>query len=197
MDALSCVILPGFCNFCGTPLPQLSSAPICDVCWTEIHAQSGPVCARCGDSLGDQQAGHARQTHSPKRANLLLRFAELPACASAVRACRCFWSLSAPHETSHSRSQIRPASPSGARAGANAGRRDCSIGARSSRRMLVVPVPLHRTKYSERGFNQARSLAVQALASLRKSHPAVAPHAGVRSLDASARNRQSGRLDSA
>ncbi len=37
--------------------------------------------------------------------------------------------------------------------------------------MLVVPVPLHRTKHSERGFNQARSLAVCALATLRKSHP--------------------------
>jgi ComF family protein len=37
--------------------------------------------------------------------------------------------------------------------------------------MLVIPVPLHRTKYSERGFNQARSLAVNALASLAKSHP--------------------------
>jgi ComF family protein len=37
--------------------------------------------------------------------------------------------------------------------------------------MLVVPVPLHRSKYAERGFNQARSLAVHALATLRKSHP--------------------------
>jgi ComF family protein len=37
--------------------------------------------------------------------------------------------------------------------------------------MLVVPVPLHRSKYAERGFNQARSLAVHALGELRKSHP--------------------------
>jgi len=38
--------------------------------------------------------------------------------------------------------------------------------------MLVVPVPLHRSKYAERGFNQARSLAVHALDALGKSHPA-------------------------
>ena len=38
--------------------------------------------------------------------------------------------------------------------------------------MLVVPVPLHRTKYAERGFNQARSLAFHALGVLRKTHPA-------------------------
>jgi ComF family protein len=37
--------------------------------------------------------------------------------------------------------------------------------------MLVVPVPLHRSKYAERGFNQARLLAVHALKALGKSHP--------------------------
>jgi ComF family protein len=37
--------------------------------------------------------------------------------------------------------------------------------------MLVVPVPLHRSKQAQRGFNQARSLAAYALATLRKSHP--------------------------
>ena len=37
--------------------------------------------------------------------------------------------------------------------------------------MLVVPVPLHRSKYAQRGFNQSRSLAVEALKFLRASHP--------------------------
>jgi ComF family protein len=37
--------------------------------------------------------------------------------------------------------------------------------------MLVVPVPLHRSKYAERGFNQARVLAAEALSVLRKTHP--------------------------
>jgi ComF family protein len=37
--------------------------------------------------------------------------------------------------------------------------------------MLVVPVPLHRSKYARRGFNQSRSLATEALQFLRKSHP--------------------------
>jgi ComF family protein len=37
--------------------------------------------------------------------------------------------------------------------------------------MLVVPVPLHRSKYAQRGFNQARSLATHALIFLGKSHP--------------------------
>jgi len=37
--------------------------------------------------------------------------------------------------------------------------------------MLVVPMPLHRSKYAERGFNQARSLAFHAIGALGKSHP--------------------------
>jgi predicted amidophosphoribosyltransferase len=37
--------------------------------------------------------------------------------------------------------------------------------------MLVVPVPLHRSKFAQRGFNQSRSLAAEALGFLRKSHP--------------------------
>lgn len=37
--------------------------------------------------------------------------------------------------------------------------------------MLVVPVPLHRGRYAERGFNQARLLAAYALRNLRKSDP--------------------------
>ena len=38
--------------------------------------------------------------------------------------------------------------------------------------MLVVPVPLHRSRRTQRGFNQARLLAAEALAVLRRSHPA-------------------------
>ena len=37
--------------------------------------------------------------------------------------------------------------------------------------MLVIPVPLHRSKFAQRGFNQSRSLAVQALQFLRRTHP--------------------------
>ncbi len=37
--------------------------------------------------------------------------------------------------------------------------------------LLVVPVPLHRSKLQSRGFNQARLLSLHALNFLRKSHP--------------------------
>jgi ComF family protein len=37
--------------------------------------------------------------------------------------------------------------------------------------MLVVPVPLHKMKHRQRGFNQARALAQGAMVALRHSHP--------------------------
>ncbi len=37
--------------------------------------------------------------------------------------------------------------------------------------LLVVPVPLHHSKLSARGFNQSRLLASEALAVLRRTHP--------------------------
>jgi ComF family protein len=37
--------------------------------------------------------------------------------------------------------------------------------------MLVVPVPLHRSRYALRGFNQSRLLASFAIEVLRKTHP--------------------------
>jgi ComF family protein len=37
--------------------------------------------------------------------------------------------------------------------------------------ILVVPIPLHRSKDAQRGFNQARALAREAVLSLRRSHP--------------------------
>ena len=42
----------------------------------------------------------------------------------------------------------------------------------ASAEMLVIPVPLHRSKYAQRGFNQARSLASEALKVLAKRYPA-------------------------
>jgi len=37
--------------------------------------------------------------------------------------------------------------------------------------MLVIPVPLHRSKFDQRGFNQARLLAGYAMGALRETHP--------------------------
>jgi ComF family protein len=45
------------------------------------------------------------------------------------------------------------------------------LGDQTPPEMLVIPIPLHRSKHAERGFNQARSLAMHALRFLRKTRP--------------------------
>jgi ComF family protein len=45
------------------------------------------------------------------------------------------------------------------------------LAAEAPAELLVVPVPLHRAKFAERGFNQARALAVYAIEALGKTHP--------------------------
>ncbi len=45
------------------------------------------------------------------------------------------------------------------------------LAAEAPAEMLVIPVPLHRSKFASRGFNQARILAAEAQAALQKSHP--------------------------
>jgi ComF family protein len=62
--------------------------------------------------------------------------------------------------------------PAARRMGAMLASAIAKLAADAPKEMLVVPVPLHRMKYAERGFNQARVLAMHALRALRHSHPA-------------------------
>src|ERR1700689_832104 len=71
MDALSCALLPAFCALCGSPLPQLSPAPICKACWSEFPLQSGPACARCGDTLDSPGSASGSNPSSFCRASRL------------------------------------------------------------------------------------------------------------------------------
>lgn len=175
LDALACAIFPAHCTLCGSPLPHLSLAPICDACWTEIPVLSGAACARCGDTIPALPAAN-------------------PAAESLCRACR----LAPPaferavayglyqgrmHDLIHALKygRIRPAARNLGRMLASA---IAAFADEVPAGMLVVPVPLHRSKYAERGFNQARLLAEQALGVLRRTHPrwplTLAPSALIR-----------------
>jgi len=56
--------------------------------------------------------------------------------------------------------------------GAMLARAIAGLRAEAPEEMLVVPVPLHRGKYAQRGFNQARALAEAAIGELKQMHPA-------------------------
>lgn len=61
--------------------------------------------------------------------------------------------------------------PAARRMGAMLAQAIAKLAADAPSEMLVIPVPLHRRKYAERGFNQARALSAHALRALRQSHP--------------------------
>ncbi|MGA3071110.1 MAG: double zinc ribbon domain-containing protein [Terracidiphilus sp.] len=161
MDALGCALLPAFCALCGSPLPRLSSVPICDVCWTEFPVQSGPTCARCGDALAAPAS-----SSTPAALCRACRLAPPPFVRAVAFGVYQGRMKEAIHALKYDR--LQPAARGLGRMLAEA---IAQLAAEAPAEMLVIPVPLHRTKYNERGFNQARSLAVHALESLRKSHP--------------------------
>lgn len=130
--------------------------PICDACWLEIRAREGELCTRCGDSI-DQPGALCR----------LCRMVPPPFVRAVSYGPYEDRMRGALHALKYD--GLRPAARSLGRmlAAAIAGLADEAPG-----EMLVVPVPLHRSKYATRGFNQARELAAEALASLRRTHPA-------------------------
>lgn len=61
--------------------------------------------------------------------------------------------------------------PAARRMGSMLAQAIATLAAEAPTEMLVVPIPLHRTRQAERGFNQARLLAAHAIKALRTSHP--------------------------
>lgn len=61
--------------------------------------------------------------------------------------------------------------PAAKRMGAMLAQAIATLAGEAPRELLVVPVPLHRSKLGQRGFNQARALAEHAIAALHTSHP--------------------------
>jgi ComF family protein len=163
MDALSCTLLPASCSLCGFPLPQLSTAPICAVCWSEFPLQTGSACARCGDTLDISAPSPVPASVSFCRACRLAPPSFVRAVAFGLYQDRM---KAAIHALKYDR--LHPAARGLGRMLAQA---IAQLAGQAPAEMLVIPVPLHRTKFVDRGFNQARSLAEQALGYLRRSHP--------------------------
>jgi len=160
VDALGCALLPAFCTLCGSPLPHLSPVPICNACWTEFPVQSGSRCARCGDSLDAPMLEESSALCRP------CRMAPPPFVRAVAYGPYRDRMKAAIHALKYDR--LHPAARG---LGLMLAEAIAELAADAPPEMLVVPVPLHRSKYAERGFNQARSLAVHALESLAKTHP--------------------------
>jgi ComF family protein len=129
----------------------------------EFPAQGGSVCARCGDTVAAAEFEAAPENQALCRA---CRLAPPPFVRAVAFGIYQDHMRAAIHAFKYGR--LRPAARGLGRMLAEA---IAQLAGEAPAEMLVVPVPLHRSKYAQRGFNQARSLAAHALRFLRKSHP--------------------------
>jgi ComF family protein len=122
----------------------------------EVPILGGPACARCGDST-DEGAELCRACRlAPPLFEKAVAYAFYQdTMRAAIHALK--------YDRMHSAAR---------RMGAMLAQAILKLRDEAPAEMLVVPVPLHRGRYAERGFNQARLLAAHALRNLRKTDAA-------------------------
>ena len=153
-------LFPSDCRLCGAPLENISRLPVCSGCLAAMRPISGATCSICGERLPE---------------NLLL-----PSLCSACDEQRPAFTQAVAYgaydgelrELIHllKYEQIVPAAAALGQMLAQAiGKLDLG-----ERQVLLVPVPLHKSKRRQRRFNQAELIARAALKTL-SSHGGVGP----------------------
>ncbi len=158
LDSLAVVLLPSKCRICERPLVRLRRIPVCDACAGSLERAHVPACSICGDAL--DIASREAQPICPlcRRARPEFDFAvSFGAYDGALRKLI--------HLLKYE--QLRPA------ANVLAARIAAVIAERAlsgKEPVLLVPVPLHRIKRRQRGFNQSELTALSIVRHLDRQH---------------------------
>jgi len=160
-ESLFATLFPSDCRICRKPLVNISRLPVCPDCLAQIHAISCEVCAICGESIATPYAlgvqpekllcGACRQDKPP--------FAKAVAYGSYNGNLR---------ELIHllKYEHVKPVAQVLGDMLAEAIERIKD--ALPVEGVVVVPVPLHKSKRRQRAFNQAEMIARAALDLLKK-----------------------------
>jgi ComF family protein len=154
--SLFAVLFPSDCRICGSPLIKISRLPVCYECVEHMHPIAGQVCARCGERLFSPYAVDGPE--GEPRCGLCRRIE--PSFSRAVA----YGSYeSGLRELIHllKYGGVRPAAGVLGRMLAEAIATLEPLFPADG--VVVIPVPLHRTKFRQRGFNQAELIARAAL----------------------------------
>jgi ComF family protein len=147
-DPLFSLLLPATCRICQQPMESLARAPVCAACWAAARAYQGVECAQCGMFLEQPALLHGTALCALCRRG-----------AFGFDQARSFgWYEGALREIvmQFKYSPIPPlAAPLGNRLAQALLRLD------TDRFDLVLPIPLHRNRERQRGFNQAALLAAR------------------------------------
>ncbi|PYV34372.1 MAG: ComF family protein [Acidobacteria bacterium] len=143
-------MFPGPCALCHQPLEEAGALDVCSACWSELQPWSGPACARCGVPFA---SGRALDAAEPLCADCRLSEFQFDLARS-------FGLYRERLRQAIVHMKFRRRERWGMRLGgllAETWRSNQEIF--GAGRFLVVPVPLHRGRQRERGYNQAEALA--------------------------------------
>ncbi len=140
------LILPASCAFCRNPLRGSPFPYFCTDCWSDFSGINGPVCPQCGRLYGSPES----LTHSPD--HLCSRCRQAPPRYDQAFAAGLF---EGPLREAIHVFKYRPARSLGSRLAAWMGGQVRLVRTVDA----VMPVPLHRSRLRQRGFNQSLLLA--------------------------------------
>ena len=155
-ESLFSVLFPSDCRICAAPLLNISRLPVCPGCLDQIHPVRGKVCSICGDRVLSSYAEH--DPDGLRRCPVCRRvehpFGRAVAYGSYDGGLR---------ELVHllKYNGVRPAAGVLGRMLAESIATLDSAFAQQT--VLVIPVPLFKSKRHQRGFNQAELIARAAL----------------------------------
>ncbi len=174
-QSLFAVLFPADCRVCGLPLFKVSRLPVCQECLNAMRPITGGVCAICGERIFSPYA--LGSSEGEPRCGLCRRIE--PAFARAMA----YGSYE-----SGLRELIHLLKYGGVRPAANVLGRMLAEAiaalepAFPADSVVLIPVPLHRVKLRQRGFNQAELIARAAMK--------VSPHSGRLRLSAAVLERK-------
>jgi competence protein ComFC len=164
-DALVSVFFPGGCRLCERLLTSASRLPICEQCLGAFPALPARVCAICGSPalVASTLAGSGDGGVSPSggEAQTCLGCSERKYRFECARSYAAYRGAIVRAIVLLKFEQIEPLAAYFGERVASIARRDGLTGD------IVVPVPLHRTRERERGFNQAELIAREVAKRLR------------------------------
>lgn len=174
-------VFPADCRICDSPLLRVSRLPVCGRCLAALRPLQGSCCAVCGEALHVPPWLERGQAEGEEDA---LRQTQCPLCQRADHLRERAFERAVAYGSYDGElrdlihllkfQQVRPAAEMLGRMLAEAiGKLEPTFeptfeptmpaDAMGDRKIVVVPVPLHKRKRGQRGFNQAEMIAQRAL----------------------------------
>jgi ComF family protein len=163
MESLFATFFPGDCRICSDPLLNISRLPVCNTCLENIKTCHLPQCTICGELLasrnfqGENQGLELCWLCQQVRPNYVRAVSYGPyegVLRDLIHLLK--------YERVHTAAEIL---------GQHLATAMLGLQNETGPKPLVIPVPLHRGKENERGFNQSGTIASRAVRALRTDFP--------------------------